>query len=136
MMGVFARNIFSAETQQSVLAELSRLKRELAETQTRLQLYKNVSAELNSDMAVDAIIERTVHAIHDVFPTLRIAYSTVTPQMYVKVVCSASPAHMPSLKGLEFQLDPAGQYAQSLKHMKTLVAEDVSLEPMLDAIRE
>ena len=72
-MGVFTSNIFSADTKESVLSELARLRKELAETQTRLQLYKSVSAELNSEMAVDAIIERTLRALHEVFPDLRIA---------------------------------------------------------------
>ena len=135
-MGVFTSNIFSAATKETVLAELSRLKRELEEAQTRLQLYKNVSAELNSEMAVDAIIERTVLAIHAVFPSLRIAYSTVTPQLKVKVAYSVSPAHMPSLQGLEFQLDASDRYVIALKKMTALVVEDVALEPLLDAVRE
>src|SRR5437763_9116562 len=126
-MGVFTSNIFSTETKESVLGELSRLKKELAETQTRLQLYKNVSAELNSELAVDAIIARTVLAIHKVFPALRIAYSTVTPQLKVKVAYSVSPENMPSLSGLEFQLDPGDKYVIALKQMKELVVGDVIL---------
>ncbi len=135
-MGVFTSNIFSSETKESVLSELDRLRRELAETQTRLQLYKNVSAELNSEMAVEAIIERTVLAIHKVFPQLRITYGTVTPQLRLKIEYSVSPEHMPSLSGSEFQLEAGDKYIQSLKQMKALVVQDVALEPLLDSARE
>src|SRR6266478_6742212 len=73
----------------SVTSSLEALQKEVRETQTRLQLFKNVAGEMNSGMPVRKIIEHTFAETHKIFPSLRISYWIASTIEMARVAHSA-----------------------------------------------
>src|SRR3954451_12445031 len=87
----------------------SDLELELMQTKTRLQLFKNISSQINAEMPVQQIIEQTISEAHKSFPQFRISYCTVDAGAKMTVVYSLRPANMSSVTGLQADLTDANE---------------------------
>src|SRR3954468_17257986 len=101
-----------AKPRLSVSSSFDALHKEVKETETRLQLFKNVAREMNSGMPVWKIIEHTLLETHKIFPALRISYWTASSREKSRVAHSVGHAAMPALTGFELDLSIAEDFVR------------------------
>ncbi|MCU1312126.1 MAG: sensor hybrid histidine kinase [Candidatus Angelobacter sp.] len=109
----------------SLASSLDALQKEVRETQTRLQLFKNVAGEMNSGMPIRKIIEHTFAETHKIFPSLRISYWIASTVETARVAHSVGDIPMPANTGLEVDLRGADQFVRELKQGRCVAVSDV-----------
>jgi len=116
-------------------AELA-LSERLHQCQTRLQLLKSISTRINSGLAANQIVERTLKETNKSFPRLRISYSVIDSNRVLRVLHSVGPAEAPALGGRDWPLTGVAVLEQVLAEGEVIVACDVDNDERLHPLRE
>ena len=104
--------------------------------QTRLRLLNDIAIGITSRMSIEEIVESAIRQIHEGFPTLRVAYSTVDPQGRLSVLTSSQPEDMPTIAGMSADLTTAPEYLDGLRREKPIIVEDVSTDARMEPLRD
>ncbi|MCU1285694.1 MAG: sensor hybrid histidine kinase [Acidobacteriales bacterium] len=112
------------------------LELELLQTKTRLQLFKNISSQINAEMPVQQIIEQTLSEAHKSFPQFRISYCTIDSSSKMTVVHSLRPENMASIIGLQADLTDANELLEALKKCEALAVNDLRTDLRVKALSE
>jgi signal transduction histidine kinase/ActR/RegA family two-component response regulator len=116
-------------------AELGLLER-LHQCQTRLQLLKSISTRINSGLAANQIVERTLKETNKNFPHLRISYSVIDSSRVLRVLHSIGLSEAPALAGRDWPLSGVSALEQALAAGQVIVACDVATDERLLPLRD
>src|SRR5262249_16001438 len=101
----------------------------LRNNQARLNLLNGLAMRIAAGAPVEMIIEQALAGIREQFPDLRAAYSTISPEGLLTVSHSAQPPEMPSLAGVQVDLNAAPDYYAALLCGEPVVIPDAQREP-------
>ncbi|HEY9691361.1 MAG TPA: AAA family ATPase [Oculatellaceae cyanobacterium] len=119
---------------------------ELNKKNLRLKLLNTLSRELNSGLAVEQVIEKTVQRLSENFPDFRVAYFTINDDGILSVVYAMSttgyayaPAEMPLSTNAIADLKTTPAYLFTLRQGQPVIVDnldtEISLAPLTDVIK-
>ncbi|MFW5807198.1 MAG: PAS domain S-box protein, partial [Spirochaetota bacterium] len=91
----------------------------------RARWLSGIAARVLSGWSIQELVERAVEEIGGEFPELRAAYSTVDAEGVLRVLASTQPEGMPSIEGVEADLNEAPGYLRELRQGKPLAVTDI-----------
>jgi signal transduction histidine kinase/CheY-like chemotaxis protein len=101
-----------------------------------LQLLKSISTRINSGLAANHIVERTLKETNKNFPRLRISYSVIDSNRILRVLNSIGPSEVPTLSGRDWPLTDVAILEQALSEGQVIVACDVDNDERLNPLRD
>jgi len=108
-----------------VYTDVTRMKQEEA----RLALFNDIATNITSSLPVEDIIRQTVDKVAQVFPEIRVSYSTVDPSGRLEVVISRQPRDWVSISGIVADLRQAPRYLSVLRAGQPVILSDLKHEP-------
>lgn len=108
-----------------VYTDVTRMKQEEA----RLSLLNDIATNITSSLPVEDIIRQTVDKVAQVFPGIRVSYSTVDPSGRLEVVISRQPQDWASISGIVADLRQAPRYLAALRAGQPVILSDLKHEP-------
>src|ERR671933_1551720 len=109
----------------------------LYESQVSLKLINTISTGITTGMQPLQVIERVLTQLSQHFKNLRVAYSTLDEQGFLRVIKAIAPPQMQSLQGFVADLKAAPDYLSALRrNQPQIVADilaDIKLAPLASA---
>lgn len=88
---------------------------ESQEQQIRLTILNSIATEIAAGTSVKRIIDRAVDRLAEHFPDRRVIYGLIDERLRLRVVRSAQPPHMPSMRGQRRDLTVVPRFLQALR---------------------
>lgn len=101
----------------------------MKQKEARLALLNDIATNITSSLPVEDIIRQTVDKVAQVFPGIRISYSTVDPSGRLEVVISRQPRDWASISGIVADLWQAPRYLAVLRSGQPVIVSDLQHEP-------
>ncbi len=116
---------------------------ELNKKNRRLKLLNTLARELNSGLAVEQIIEKTVQRLSQNFPDFRVGYFTINDDGILSVVYAMSttgyayaPAEMPLSTNAIADLKTTPAYLFTLRQGQPVIVENINTEISLASLTD
>ncbi len=115
----------------SLEKEVAQRTQELHDKNTRLNLLNALSKEIRSNFNTEKIISAIFDKISQVFPLLKVSYSTIDDAGFQQVIYSVQPECFQSTTGVIFDLNTTPDYLSSLRSLSTVIIDNVATSTML-----
>jgi two-component system cell cycle sensor histidine kinase/response regulator CckA len=110
---------------------------ELMQTKRRLELFKNISVQINSGIPVQDIIKQALAEIQSSFPEFRIAYWEASGRSgEIKAVHCVGTGDLPTFPGFNAELGAATELAEKMRTGQPIVIGNVESHPLTELVRK
>jgi signal transduction histidine kinase/CheY-like chemotaxis protein/sensor domain CHASE-containing protein/HPt (histidine-containing phosphotransfer) domain-containing protein len=119
---------------QDFITQRQQVDHALLLSQIRLKLLNNIATSITSGMSITQVISHTVEQVSKHFKTLRVAFSNINDEGFLKVIYTVEPPDMAGITGFVVDLTTAPDYFQALIGGKTIIVEDVTQDERLASL--
>jgi PAS domain S-box-containing protein len=118
------------------ISERKRAEQALVESQERLRMLNDIAGAMARGVALDEVLRVAVESLGRLFPTMRVSYASIDAAARARVLHSSCAGGMPSLAGLEIDLNATPLLLEALRTQPLVEIEDILTAPHYEPVRE